>query len=140
MIYFADFAGLTSFSTLITVVIGLTTLVLGAISVRNRYASSQDAQTIKSLKNSNDAYKTQAETDKLALDGKQRENELLTQKAEILEQHVTQAPQINDLAVQLATQHKELMEAFTVQSSNIGQMAKELGNVAKAVVKSTQDV
>lgn len=136
----ADIGGLTSVGTIVAIVIGLVTLVLGAINVRNKYASSQDAQTITSLQKSNAAYKTQSETDQLSLDGKQRENELLAQKAEILEKHVTQAPQINDLAVQLATQHKELMEAFTIQSSNIGQMAKELGNVAKAVVKSTQDV
>jgi hypothetical protein len=115
-------------------------LILGALNIRNKYSSAQDGQTIRSLKDSNSAFETENKVLKTTIESNAKEAALLAQKAEILEQHVTQAPQINELAVQLATQHKELMEAFTTQSSNIGKMAKELGNVAKAVVKSTQDV
>lgn len=147
MMYFADFHTLvTSSSTIITVVVLLVALVLGAMNVRNKYASGQDSQTIKSLKNSNDAFKVQAEADSLVITGKlkelsakETENKLLSQQNEVYVNTITQAPQINELAVQLATQHKEMMEAFSHQSDNIGKMARELGNVAKAVVKGSQD-
>lgn len=142
--YFGDLIGNFSVATSVTAI--LVVLVLGVLNVRNKYSSGKDAETIRSLKNSLEAYETQAKADGLRLKAKETElsglyeqNKLLVQKAEILEKHVTQAPQINDLAVQLATQHKELMIAFGRQSDNIGKMAKELGNVAKAVVKGAQD-
>lgn len=136
--YFANFhTVLTDFNVVLSVLAVGVVVVLGALNVRNRYITSKDAETIRSLKDSNDAFETQHKADQITLEIKDKENKALTdqntllaQKADILEKHVTQAPQINDLAVQLATQHKELMTAFSKQT-------KELGNIAKAVLKDS---
>lgn len=133
----ANLVTLTTTSNLFSIIVLLVALVLGALNVRNKYASGQDNQTINSLKNSNSAFETENKVLKNTITSKNTETSLLAQKAEILEKHVTQAPQINELAVQLATQHKELMEAFSSQSENMGKMAKELGNVAKAIIKES---
>lgn len=145
MILISDLTSVaSSFSTALSISALLVALVLGVLNIRNKYASGQDAQTIRSLKNSNEAYKTQAETDQLRFVAKQKEvegiyqqNKLLVQKAEILEQHVTQAPQINKLTIQLATQHKEMMKAMAEMSKNNAKLTIEIGNIAKAMTRET---
>ncbi len=134
---FAALSDLTSSGTIINIIVALVALVFGALNLRNKYSSGQDATTIKSLKNSNGAYKTQSEVDQLNITNKQKEIDLLTQKAEILEQHVTQAPQINKLTVQLATQHKEMMSAMAEMSKNNVRLTVEIGNIAKAMTRET---
>lgn len=140
--YFADSLG--NFSVVTSVTAVLVVLVLGVLNVRNKYSSGKDAETIRSLKNSNEAYETQAKTDALRLKAKETEftaiyeqNKLLVQKSEILEQHVTQAPQINQLALDLAKQHKQMMDSLAKMSDNIGKLAKEIGNIAKAITRET---
>lgn len=129
-----NFADLTSvlgnFSNLASVATLLAAVVLGLLNAKTRI-------TIASLKESNAAY-TELATAKdlqyrnsiVALSGKDKEIALWTQKCETLENLTTQAPSINELAVQLAKQHKEMMRAMS-------NMTIELGNVAKAVLKET---
>lgn len=143
MIYFATLNSVVnSFSTFLSLTLLAVTLVLGALSIRNKYSSGQDSQTIESLKNSISAFETERKAHQMQSDSKKREmeaiyeqNRLLVQKADTLENQVTQAPQINELAVQLATQHKEMMKISKDTMQAIQGMTQELGNVAKAVVK-----
>lgn len=135
---FADIrTAITSSDSIVLVIAGVTSLVLGALNVRNRYSSGQDAQTIKSLKESISTFSIRRESDQLIIDSKIKEVDLLKQKAEVLESHVTQAPQINKLTIQLATQHKEMMTAMAEMSKNNATLAVEIGNIAKAMTKET---
>lgn len=127
---FADVSALTSINTIILFVVALIALVLGALNVRNKYASGQDSQTIKSLKESNATFATRRESDQLVIDSLQREKSAQEEKAKVLENQVTQAPDINKLILQLGKQHKEMMSAMS-------NMTEQLGNVAKAVVKDS---
>lgn len=133
--YFADLANVTSnFTAIFSIVATLAAIVLGFLSAKQKV-------TVVSLEESNKAYQTLRETDLLMAEAKKKEFDtiiearnteigLLKQKSQVLEEQVTQAPSINELAVQLATQHKEMLTA-------LGNMTKELGNVARAVSKET---
>lgn len=126
--YFADaHAALTDFNVLFSIVATLSAVVLGFLSAKNKI-------TIVALEESNKAYASLHETDKLTLDANKDQIKILNQKANILENHITQAPDINELAVQLATQHKEMMNINKETMKAIQGMTKELSNVAKAVV------
>lgn len=130
MIYFADAQALTTFSTSLNIILVITTVALGALNIRNKYEKGKDVETLKTLKESNDAFATRREADKIIIDARDAEIRVLKSKSEVLEKHVTQAPEINQLTIQLATQHKEILSQFT-------KMTKELGNVAKAISKDS---
>lgn len=117
------------FGTMLNIILLLAMGVLGALNVRNKYEKGKDNQTLKTLKESNEAFATRREADKIVIDAREAEILLLKQKAEVLEKHVTQAPDINKLATQMIKQHKQIMGAM-------GAMTAELGNVAKAIGKN----
>lgn len=119
------------FGTMLNIILLLATGVLGALNVRNKYEKGKDDETLKTLKESNEAFATRRQADKIVIDAKDAEIKLLHQKAEVLEKHVTQAPDINKLATQMVRQHKEIMGAM-------GAMTMELGNVAKALSKDSK--
>lgn len=97
----------------------LTATVFGTLYGKNK-------ATIASLSDSNKAYEELVKARELQHQENQKRILVLEQKSEILENQVTQAPQINQLTLQLATQHKEIMQSFST-------MTRELGNVAKAI-------
>lgn len=119
------FADLNSVANNATVVFGvvatLTAVVLGFLSAKNKI-------TITSLEESSNALRYLNSDKDLQIKSYKDQNSLLSQKAKVLEDQVTQAPSINELAVQLTTQHKEMMQTMS-------NMTKELGNVAKAMAK-----
>lgn len=127
--YFADLANVTSNATLIFgVVAAMTAVVLGFFSAKQKVS-------VVSLEESERALKALNETLRLQVDSYTKENILLRQKASVLENEITQAPQINELALQLGTQHKEMMQAMAVMSNGNSKMTKEIGNIAKALSK-----
>lgn len=132
MTYFADATAVVgNFSSVLNIILLITAVSLGALNIRNKYEKGKDAETLKTLKESNDAFATRREADKIVLDARDAEILVLHQKAEVLEKHVTQAPDITKLIVQLSKQHKEAM-------TEIGKVAVELGNVAKAISKENR--
>ena len=119
--YFADLAGaLTNFSVLASVIATLSAIVLGILSAKNKI-------TTVALRESNDAYKSLHETDKLQIQVYNEENKSLKARVKALEEIKTQAPSINKLTLQLAEQHKDMISAMA-------SMTQELGNVARAVM------
>lgn len=132
---FATLSSVTNnFTTVFGIVATLAAIVLGFFGAKQKVSllsAEQEARILTGLNS----------TQNLQITSLSDQNKLLTQKAEILEQHVTQAPQINELAVQLATQHKDMMRAFSKgfseQSANMNSIATELGNIAKAVIKES---
>lgn len=108
-------------SGVITIVTTLVAIIFGSLYGRTK-------GTIDSLEKSNDAYKELAEArDKQHIQNQKR-IELLESKANILENQVTQAPAITDLANQIGKQHKEMINSMS-------KMTQELGNIAKNIVK-----
>lgn len=122
----ADVQALTTFSTSLNIILVIATVALGALNIRNKYEKDKDSETLNTLKESNSAFATRREADKIIIEARDAEIRVLNSKAEVLEKHVTQAPQINELTIQLATQHKEILVQFS-------RMTRELGNVAKAI-------
>lgn len=137
MIFASAQSALTNFNLVFGVVATLSAIVLGFFGAKQKISlvsAEQEARILRGLNTTQD------------LQNKSliNQNKLLVQKAEVLEKHVTQAPQINDLAVQLATQHKDMMKAFSKgfseQSANMNSIATELGNIAKAVIKESNAI
>lgn len=104
---------------ILTIVATLVAIIFGSLYGRTK-------GTIESLEKSNDAYKELAD----ARDKQHKENQkrisLLESKANILENQVTQAPAIIDLAKQISAQHQEMIKGMS-------DMTKELGNIAKSI-------
>lgn len=91
------------------------------ISTYKEYGDSRDKLLLAKNEELNEARLKHVENQKWI--------ELLEQKANILENQVTQAPSINKLISQLSSQHKEQMDAMQ-------KMTQELGNIAKNIIKS----
>lgn len=113
----------TGFNHTYEIVFTGATIVLGLLAARNKVI-------ISSLKESNSAYEELIKARDLQHSENQKRIITLEQKSKVLEDQVTQAPQINELILQLATQHKEIMQSFT-------SMTKELSNVATAITINT---
>lgn len=135
---FADAnAIISSFSSLLNVILLVTAVSLGALNIRNKYEKGKDSETVQTLKDSNDAFATRREADKIVIAARDAEILVLKQKAEILESHVTQAPDITKLMTQLTKQHKETTESNRHIIEGLGQVAQELGGLAKAMNKDS---
>lgn len=136
---FADSSAIVSnFSSTLNVLLLITTLAMGALNIRNKYEKGNDAEAIQNLKDSNDAFATRRQADQLVIEARDKEIALLKQKAEVLESHVTQAPDITKLIDQLTKQHKETSESNRSIIEGLGNVAKELGKLAKAISKDSQ--
>lgn len=133
---FADSSAIVSnFSSTLNILLLITTLTMGALNIRNKYEKGNDADAIKNLKDSNEAFATRRQADQIVLDAKDAEIKLLHQKAEILESHVTQAPDITKLIEQLSKQHKETTASNRSIIEGLGNVAKELGALAQTMNK-----
>lgn len=132
MIYFAALpAAVSNFNLVFGGVASLAAVVLGFLSAKQKVtlvAAEDSATTLRGLNGDQ----------KLMIESQKEQISLLQQKSTILEKHVTQAPSINELAVQLATQHKEMMTAMAAMTESNNRTAKEMGNVAKAVLKDNR--
>jgi methylthioribose-1-phosphate isomerase len=133
---------LGNFAAAYGVAVTLTAMILGAKSARDVNAKKQYEDAMRNLKESNDAYVEllQARDLQHQADTKQHESNVerirsLEQTVKVLDDRVTQAPDITKLAVQLGRQHSEMMKATKASQNQMGKMAKELGNIAKAIVK-----
>jgi len=111
----------TSFNSVFTIVAGLSAAIFGFFAARSKI-------NIVSLEDSNRILREANQDKDLKITSLTAENKSLKRNNEALENIKTQAPQINDLAVQLATQHKAMMKAFA-------EMTKEIGNLAKIISK-----
>lgn len=113
------------------------TIIFGALYFGKRAEKDKDNNTITTYKE-NDEAKTQllATRDrqiaelKAAHEANLKRIELAESKAEVLEKQVTQAPSINKLALQIGKQHNDMMK-------QMGAMTQELGNIAKALPKTS---
>lgn len=117
--------GITAFASVAAIVLGFY-----AANIRLKVAKRDN--TLTATEESNAAYKSLHETDQLQIEAKDKEIIVLRQKAEILEKHVTQGPDIAKLTMQIGEQHKEIM-------SGMSKMTHELGNVAKALSKEVSN-
>lgn len=126
MNYFAVtfYEAISQVSVIATFIAGLVALVLGFLSARQKV-------TIVTLNESNDAYKELLNTadllhkkDIALLEAKDNENKALQQKCEVLENQVTQAPEIHKLAIQLATQHKQTLIEMSKMTKNLGELGQ----------------
>ena len=106
----------------------LTAVVFGALYGRNKDELERKDRTIKSYSDANSGLEELLRTRNLQHEENQKRIIALEQKANILENQVTQAPSITKLAVQMGNQHKEMM-------TQLGSLTKELGNIAKNIVK-----
>lgn len=136
MIYIADAHNLlTDFDSGLAIVSSVVILVLGVINIRNRWEKGKDADTIRTLQNSNSALLTQQQVDASTVTNQDKEIAVLKQTAQVLQDMKTQAPDINRLIIQLSEQHKEMMSAMSKVMDSNGKMTKEIGNIAKALSK-----
>lgn len=110
----------------------LVAVVFGALYGRNKAELDRKDRTIKSYADANAGLEEVIKTRDLQHDENQKRILVLEQKANILENQVTQAPSINKLALQMGTQHKEMM-------TQLSKLTKELGGIAKAMVRERQD-
>jgi len=113
--------GANNIYTVFTVVSVLVAIIFGSLFGRSK-------GTIDSLEKSNAAYKELADARDLQHEAGLKRIQLLESKANILENQVTQAPAIIELAQQISAQHQEMIKGM-------GAMTKELGNIAKSISK-----
>lgn len=113
--------GANNIYQIFTVVSVLVAIIFGSLFGRSK-------GTIDSLEKSNSAYKELADARDMQHAEDQKRILLLESKANILENQVTQAPNINKLIVTQGKQHAEMM-------SELSKIAQALGEVAKSIVK-----
>lgn len=129
---------LGSFSTVLSIIFGLTTLGLGALNIRNKYEKGNDKEAIDNLKSTNETYVSRRESDQVKIDSLTEQLTLQKQKATVLESQVTQAPDITKLIDVLAKQHKETTQSNKSIIEGLGNVAQELGSLARAISKDKE--
>src|SRR4051794_9333970 len=121
----ANFAG--TVTSLLGIGGALAAIVFGLLAARNQV-------TIKSLEGTVGALQGEVKAKDLAIatrngtiEEKEKQIELLTQKAQVLENITTQAPEITQLVVVITKQHKESQKSMANMTEKLGDIAAALG-------------
>lgn len=105
----------------------LAAVVFGLLAARNKVTIQSLENTVGALQSEVSAKDLVINTRNDTINEKDKQIILLSQKSDVLQNVVTQAPEISRLALQIGKQHKESQQALTLMTEKLGDIATALG-------------
>lgn len=136
------FGSLTNIGTAIGVGGIISSTVFGLLAARNKVTIQSLESTVRAYKEQFDAQQLTIKTRDATIVDRNKQLELVEEKARVLESIVTQAPAIAQMSLDMTRQHKETQKTTTKVITAIGDMTervtKELSRLAQAIDRRSQ--